>query len=135
MGSPTTNGHPAPADFAAWRERLASLTAEVRRWAESEKWPVSAEEKAIEEPGLPPYAATLLHIQTPQGRVDLEPIAFRVLGTGGRVELAAWPSLNRVSLQAKNGSWVVWTDSNIPWPKPWGRDTFIELARELAASE
>ena len=118
-----------------WKDRLARLAADVKKWAKDEGWPIASEKKTIAEEGLAPYSVTVLHLNTPEGRIDLEPVGVRVLGANGRVDLTAWPSLNRVRLVANGGAWVIYTDSNIRWPKDWNRATFVELARELAASK
>ena len=60
------------------------------------------------------------------------PIGWNTLGSKGRIDLYAWPTLYRVMpLRRSDDSWVVRTESGIDWPHPWGKETFVELARGL----
>lgn len=123
-----------PAAVAAWQQKCAALAAEVRAWSEGHGWQVASERQSITENGTPPYEVTALIIALPEGEVRLEPVSMGWRGLGGRVELAAWPSLHRVRLVDRDGQWAIVTLSGIDYPMPWGRDTFIHLARELAAA-
>lgn len=123
-----------PAEVAAWQSRCAALTAEVRAWSEAEGWQVESEQQSIAENGTPAYEVTSLRIVLPEGEVRLEPVSMGWHGRAGRVELGAWPSLHRVRLVEREGEWVIMTESGISYPKPWGRETFVALARELAAA-
>lgn len=123
-----------PAEVAAWQHKCLALAAEVRAWSEEQGWRVTAEPQSIAENGTPSYEVTALTIELPEGEVRLEPVSIGWRGRGGRVELAAWPSLHRVRLMDRDGQWVIMTGSGIAYPMPWSRDTFFHLARELAAA-
>jgi hypothetical protein len=128
---------PAAAAFAAWQHKVTKLTDDIKSWARQEQWPVREQQQVVSGDGVPPYPVTILRLELPEGEVILEPVSMNVPGWHGRIDLYAWPSLNRVRLLASNGDaaeWVVYTESNVKYGKPWSRDTFIELARELAAS-
>ena len=90
--------------------------------------------KVIEERPLGAYSVQTLRIRLPQGEVHVNPIARHVMGAEGRVDLEAWPSLNRVRLVPAADQWTVITDSNVPLDSPWGPETFIQLAKHLTAA-
>ena len=108
--------------------------ASIRQWAAEQGWLVADLPCEISERLLGKYVAPGLRIRTPSGDLLVEPVARHVIGADGRVDLTAWPSLNRVRLVGHEQGWKVFTDSNLAWPKPWGKDTFVELARGLAAA-
>lgn len=123
-----------PAAVAAWQQKCAALATEVRAWSEEQGWQVSSERQSIIENGTPEYEVTALAVTLPEGELRLEPVSMGWRGREGRVELSAWPSLHRVRLVDRDDQWVIVTLSGIDYPMPWGRDTFIHLARELAAA-
>jgi hypothetical protein len=120
--------------IADWQERLNALSEQVIGWAGEEGWKVTERQTEILEEMLPrSYSAPVLEVTTEQGRVILEPKARIVLLSGGRVDMYAYPTLNRVRLlwDEKQAEWFILTDSNIEWPHPWRRETFAELVRGL----
>jgi hypothetical protein len=114
-----------------WTDAVDQLLAQVSAWGESENWDMHTEEKELREKAVGSYRTRTLALQTPAGRLILEPVAQSVPGAEGRVDLYAWPTLNRVRLLRTGDHWTVRTDSGIDWPHPWNRDTFVELARAL----
>jgi hypothetical protein len=118
---------------AQWLRTVNSLLTNIEGWAENEGWLTKRDDKEIQEQELGSYTAQVLTIQSPQGRIIIDPIAKFVVSGDGRIDLYAWPSLNRVRLLRKNRKWIVRTDSGIDWPKPWGRETFLNLANGLLA--
>jgi len=117
-----------------WLALLSDLLADVERWARNEGWDVRRDEKQIRERSLGGYTAHVLTIQTPRGRLMLEPVARSVASGDGRVDLYAWPSLHRVWLVRRGDRWVPRTESAIDWPKQWSQRTFVELASALTAA-
>ncbi|HET6247764.1 MAG TPA: hypothetical protein VFE47_08710 [Tepidisphaeraceae bacterium] len=68
------------------------------------------------------------------GEGFLTPIALHIVGDAdGRVDLEAWPSMNRVRFVGKSGGWEIITDSNVPLRQPWNRETFVQPVRDLHA--
>jgi hypothetical protein len=114
--------------------RLGRLADEVSQWAEQEQWSVLRGEKKIQERRVGAYVAPTVRIRTPGGEVHVAPIALDVMGADGRVEIEAWPSLNRVRLVPAGESWEIITDSNVRLRKPWNQQTFIELVGDLVAA-
>ncbi len=104
-----------------WVLRVTELVNEVTAWAEAQGWAVERTSKTITEKSVGSYEVPVLLI------------ALRVAGEKGRVDLEAYPTLNRVSLVGRNGSWLVLTDSNVPLHAEWNKETFVQLAAELLA--
>lgn len=82
------------------------------------------------------YSVPTLKIETPHGRLRLEPLSHALSGAG-RVKLYAWPALYRVRLQHRGDGtgWVIWTDSGIPIHEDWNAKTFTTVARDLLRAE
>ena len=119
----------------AWVRTVDALLADVERWSRQRNWLVARQPKTIDDDnGFGPYQTEVLFVQCGQGRVYLDPIGRFVARADGRVDLCAFPSLNRVMLLRRGDTWRVMTDSGVAWPKPWGDETFAELALELADS-
>lgn len=118
----------------AWVTLVKGTLEEISRWAEAERWAVVQNEKQIEEQSLGAYAVPVLTIQLPTGRLHVEPIARNVAGAEGRIDLLAFPVLNRVSLLRKGGVWIARTDSGVDFPSAWNSKTFVKLAQALANS-
>jgi hypothetical protein len=112
---------------------LSSATSlrRVREWAAGEGWEVTEKVHAVTDGRLGTYDVSLLIIQLPKYAVFLEPVARDVMGAQGRVDLYAYPSLDRVMLLHKNGEWVIRPELGPTWPLPWGRETFVDLVRRL----
>lgn len=129
-----------PAEAARIREEWLSavheLAEQVREWAEQQGWTVEQTEREIAEEQIGTYQVPVLEISTSKGEVMLQPVGQDVLGGRGRVDLSAYPTQYRVLLLWKGDSdWIVWTESGLIWPHPWGPATFVELAEGLIAAE
>lgn len=120
-----------------WVRVVNELVEQVSAWAREEPgWEVlSPTQMGIDEAPLGEYIVPVLTINTPEGRLVLEPIS-RNWGGQGMVEFYAWPTLRRVHFlhDVLTGSWLVWTDSGIPLRQEWNRSNFITLSRDLLAS-
>ncbi len=119
------------AEKVQWLERLRRLTDQIAEWAKAEGWLVSVLQKDLEEEPLGAYRAPTLHIRTANGNLVVDPVARNVIGADGRVDLMAFPSLDRILLIHKNGEWKVVTDSRVSLPIDWTRENFIKLADAL----
>jgi hypothetical protein len=117
-----------------WLGWVGSLLADVAAWAEAQGWSVHRDNKVLHEEALGTYQAPMLRVRTPSGELYVEPIALHVLGAEGRVDIQAWPSLNRVKLVRNGEEWRVVTDSGVPLRQPWDRQTFVQLAQDLTAA-
>ena len=114
-----------------WIQRVTALVDQVQQWATAEGWLVHRTEKQLHERLIGDYSVPTLQIRAPGGELFLKPIAFHIVGADGRVDLEAWPTLNRVKLVGRDGNWQIVTDSNVPLRKPWDSETFVELVRDL----
>jgi hypothetical protein len=122
-----------------WQTTLAQLMKDVSEWIQDQPgWSIQPiSQKQISEETLGTYTAPVLTIDTPQGRLILEPIARMVFGGRSTVEMYAWPTLYRVRLirKAEEDDWIILTDSGIPLRQPWNRETFLTLAQDLLGAE
>jgi hypothetical protein len=122
-----------PARKAEWLRKIRALVNQIERWSGDEGWAVQRDQKFIHESAVGDYHAPSLRIRTPQGEVFLSPIALRVVGADGRVDMESWPNLNRVKLILRRGRWQVVTDSNVALRETWSRKLFRRLVHELLA--
>jgi hypothetical protein len=116
---------------AEWLGWVDELVAEIERWSGEHGWPTHRDNKQISEQVVGTYTVPTLRVRTPNGEIHIKPIALHVVGAEGRVDIEAWPTLNRVKLVRSGLQWVIITDSNVPFPHPWNKDTFIEIAGYL----
>jgi len=123
--------------LADWLNAVNRLVSDISVWAQEDGWTVRADQIEITEEALGPYTAPMLEIDTPDGRLILEPIARIVFRGEGRVDFYAWPTLFRVMLLYKptEKRWIVRTDSGINWPHPWNRETFVAIGKGLLKDE
>ncbi len=116
-----------------WVERVAHLVDEISDWAQKEGWTVRRDRKEITEPLLGTYEVPVLAIGLPDGELQVQPIGLCIVGAEGRVDLEAFPTLNRVKLVGRGDDWEIITDSNVPLRISWEPKNFIQLARDLVA--
>lgn len=114
-----------------WVKRVHALADQITKWSEAQGWTVERSEETIEEEGVGKFQIPGLHIQMPKGELLLKPIALRVIGGEGRVDLRARPTLARVKLLPTEAGWLIMTDSNVPLRQPWDSHTFVQLAHDL----
>ena len=116
----------------AWCELVHALMQDIKTWAGEENWLVSEQEKTLSEDYLGTYTVPELTVKRPSGYLTVEPIGRNIIGAQGRVDICAFPSMNRMVLVRLNDQWCVKTDSYVPWPNSWSKDTFVELAAALS---
>ena len=114
-----------------WVQEVRRLVEEIIQWSEGEGWPVQRGEKHVTQDAVGPYDVPTAVVRVPGGQLHVEPVGMDVVGADGRVDLDAWPTLNRVKVLRRGEKWVVYTDSNVPLREPWGRDAYVQLARDL----
>ena len=132
MSIPAIDRENAP--LQQWVDLLHQLVDEIAGWVRSMDWSVHEGQKTIQEKRLGAYVAPTLRIRAPQGEIHVDPVARSVMGADGRVDIEAWPSLNRVRLVRFGDQWRVITDSNVRLRKDWDRNTFLELVGDLVAA-
>ena len=117
-----------------WLVEVQQLTGAIRTWAEQRRWLVDEHEKAIEEEYIGRYTAPTLFIQSPGGRILVEPIGCNIIGAKGRVDIESFPSLNRLLLIWDGSGWKIKTDARVDWPEPWGEQAFVKLVDALVSA-
>lgn len=116
-----------------WLQCLAGLIDDVVAWSEAEGWPVERGRKHVADDTFDPYDAPTAAVRVPGGQIRVEPVGVDVVGAEGRVDVEAWPTLNRVKLLRRGDRWIIFTDSNVPLRERWGKDSYVQLARDLMA--
>lgn len=123
---------PPPERLAEWKSALDALLRDIDAWASEQGWPVAWQPRLIHERTVGAYEAPDLNVKVPGGTLVVEVKGRDVAGgLDGRVDVLAWPQLHRMLLIRRGDRWLVKTDAGIDWPQPWGRQTFLDLARTL----
>jgi hypothetical protein len=118
-----------------WISRIKGLIDEIGEWSQSQGWSCARSEITMSEQLFGTYTVPALRVRTNAGQeLHVTPIGLHVVGAEGRVDLEAWPSLNRVRLVGRQGGWEIVTDSNVPLREPWNRDTFLRLVQDLVSA-
>lgn len=124
----------ADGELEQWMQAIESLLASIETWCGDKGWNTARERKQICESKLGAYELPVLLIRGPNGATFyVEPVARYVAGGAGLVDVYGWPSMRRMLLVREPTGWVLKTDSGVPWPRPWSRQTFEEIAPSLAA--
>ncbi len=117
---------------AEWTQAVTALAQQVRTWSEEAGWQMAERTHPLDQDSSATCGLPLWAIQLPDSLLFLEPVSINVAGAEGRVDLYAYPALTRVMLLRKDGGWRIRPELGPAWPKPWSRDTFVELAKLLA---
>ena len=115
-----------------WVAELGELIGEIAGWARDAGWDVDVTTVRREEADLGEYDAPALRLGRPGGRVYVTPVARRIMGGQGRVDLEAFPGLTRLALVRRGGRWRLRTDHGVDWPRPWSKRTLAEVLDALA---
>jgi hypothetical protein len=118
-----------------WRKLVESLMADIEKWSQEQNWLVHKEQKLLTEEHLGEYPVPDIVIRLPEGRVSVEVIGRNTVGAEGRVDISAFPNLNRMLLVRVGDKWKIKTDARVDWPRQWSKRTFIELAKIMASSK
>ena len=124
-------------ELKRWQADVGALVDEIEGWADRRGWATHREPKRVRESKLGgEYEVPYLAVRSPQGRVHVDPGARYVAGKAtGRVDLEAWPTMREMKLVRVGGKWALETDSGVPWPEPWGEETFVSLVNALLFAE
>lgn len=117
-----------------WKDGVLAIAEQAQEWSAEQGWAVARQEKQVHEELLGDYEVPQLRIRVSDGELLLNPVGLHVIGAEGRIDLEAWPSLNRVKLVRHNDVWEVYTDSNVPLRRPWSKETFVQLAKDLVST-
>ena len=116
-----------------WMSRASLLVDQIERWAKDVGWNEDRDAKPVDggHPEGHPAPALVVHMR--RGELQVRPVPFDDAGTRGRVDVEGYPTMNRVSLVWRRGTWEVITESNVPLRAPWTPGTFVQLAKDLVA--
>lgn len=118
----------------AWTTRVDALINQIAEWATAQNWAVARDQKTLRERQLGgDYVVPVLRVRLPVGELNVIPVGLHVIGANGRIDIEAFPTLNRVKLVGVSDGWEIYTDSNIPLRQPWNAQTFTQLAQDLLA--
>jgi hypothetical protein len=120
-------------DRREWTTRVETFVNEVEAWAKAQGWATSRSVRNVSERQLGDYSVPVLRVRLPTGEVHVIPVALNVVGADGRIDIEAFPALNRVKLIGQKGQWQIYTDSNVPLRRPWDAQAFYQLAQDLTA--
>lgn len=130
-------GQDTQAQLQEWQRRLDTLADEIRSWSEARGWLVEVKPAEVRETLLGEYRVPHVRVvrPVPRGEVHVEPIALRIVGGDGRVDVWSFPAMNRVRLVGDSqGQWRVYTDSNVRLREPWNAELWYRLVEDLLAS-
>jgi hypothetical protein len=116
-----------------WLARIETVINQIETWAIAQGWATARSDRSIEERPLGTYTVPVLRVRLPSGEVHVIPVALQIINADGRIDIEAFPSLNRVKLIGRGDRWEIYTDSNVPLRQPWNAETFAQLARDLTA--
>jgi hypothetical protein len=115
----------------AWVRLVSDLCADIKQWSEARNWSVHQDKKTVTERNIGTYEVPFLTIQTPQGRVHIDPVGADIMNADGRVDILSFPGLNRLVLVRRKDKWNLYTDAGVRWPKAWGPRSFPNLVQLL----
>lgn len=115
-----------------WIELVSSLIDDIEGWCGKLGWSASRASKKTSEEYIGTYEVPCLTIHTPSGRIHIDPMGVNIIGAEGRIDILAYPSMNRLFLMRKNSRWSLFTESRVQWPQEWGETAFKEIVQSLA---
>lgn len=115
-----------------WKQICEDLFEQTKAWAVELGWLVDEYLVRIEERRLGEYHLRELVMHAKGHRLLLTPVARDVVGGEGRVDLEMFPTMARMILVRSKGNWVLKSDSGVPWPDPWSKDTLDKIIDLLA---
>jgi hypothetical protein len=126
--SPATNAMP---ERDEWVAEVRRLVAEAEEWSQRQGWAVRRDEKTITETGLGRYSVPVLLIQTPRGRLLLDPIARHIVGASGRIDLCGLPSYDPTPIVREADGWQFKSLEKEEYSRPWSEEAFVDLVGGL----
>lgn len=129
------------AALALWTERLRSLVAQVKGWAEGAGWRTRTVKASLDDRVLGKHSVPVLFMGKDTVEVALNPVSPRVPGAEGAVDLYLMPAFDDIaSLYFEGGRWVVYyppkeTAPFLPDPKaePLSEELIVAVLGEMAS--
>lgn len=116
---------------AEWLDAVERLYDEIARWAEAREWGTKRDVTELADSFLGTYEAPVLLVHTPQGRLQLSPVARFVTGGTGLVDLSVMPSFEYVRLVRDEQGWTVFEDEGERPPAPLTEAAFADVVERL----
>jgi hypothetical protein len=116
-----------------WVADVKKLVAEAEGWSREQGWLTHQDSRTLTEEFLGTYDVPTLTIRHPSAALLLEPVARYVVGAEGRIDLAVFPSYDKLLVVlGEDGAWRIASPARPEWEEPWARENFIRLAEQLA---
>lgn len=116
-----------------WVADVERLLADAEAWAREQGWLTHREIRTLTEDLLGTYPVPSLTIRHPSATLLMEPVARYVVGAAGRVDLAVFPSYDKLLLvRGEDGAWRIVSPARREVEEPWTRENFVRLAEQLA---
>ena len=119
---------------------LEALYRQVEEWLsepngdDEGKWNVSygvTRPNYYKRPGVEDRYGLILEAPDGAGGLHIEPLRTDYDGAK-LVQIIALPTLTRVRLRRENnGSWRIETDSGVPFRRPWEKESFLTLIKDM----
>ncbi len=117
-----------------WVAIVDALYHQVEGWAKALDWATRRDPEWFDEPGLGRYQVWRLLVHAPEGRLVFKPVARRVTGAQGLIDLFVLPSYDPMLLvRHDDGEWRIHSFADTSDSRPWAESTFVALAREMFA--
>lgn len=114
-----------------WIAAVEQVISDAEAWATEQHWFVHRGPKTITERPVGSYEVPTLLIQAHAGRFALEPYGCDVIGALGVIDFSVYPSYDSVAIVRTNSGWHIETNPRTI-SRPWSKQTFLEVASELA---
>jgi len=114
-----------------WIHSVHTVFNDIKNWCSEKNWKFVETQIFITEECVGSYPVPELRVTTNKGDINLEPVGMNIVGAQGRIDISSWPSLNRMLLIWLEDKWSLNTESRVPWPKPWSKQTFFDIADAL----
>jgi hypothetical protein len=121
-----------PAKLQAWRQALDALVIEMERWSDDRQWITRRDTTEIYEDLTGTYSVPVLTIQTPRGRLMVQPVGLYIAGAGpaGRVDIYG-PNLDDFLLTDFDAGWHVLDSNRVQIAHRFDEPTFDSLVQTL----
>lgn len=117
-----------------WIHLVHTLLEEIKIWRRQE-WRIEESLRTVTEEHIGAYRIQCLVITTRTAQIHIDPIGRNIIGATGRVDILSYPSMDRLLLLRQGNAWKLYTESKIPWPQEWKKETFLSVVEALAKSK
>lgn len=123
------------AEQKSWIAELEHLIDQAELWSKELGWVTKRDSKQVTEDSIGTYETPVLWIQTPYGRLLLDPIARYVMAADGRVDLCALPSYEPATIVRIDGKWSFWSSNRGRIERAWTKESMNRVVEQLLSNE